>query len=90
MRAIEDGVVGKGNSASKEGETAEKKEGEKEEDKEKAKGSSGDEILVPLTSSLYVRGRMASREHVLVDVGTGFYVEKVGFAGGGGYSPPVH
>lgn len=86
MRAIEDGVVGKGNSASKEGETAEKKE----EDKEKAKGSSGDEILVPLTSSLYVRGRMASREHVLVDVGTGFYVEKVGFAGGGGYSPPVH
>lgn len=86
MRAIEDGVVGKGNSASKEGETAEKKE----EDKEKAKGSSGDEILVPLTSSLYVRGRMASRERVLVDVGTGFYVEKVGFAGGGGYSPPVH
>lgn len=37
-----------------------------------------DEILVPLTSSLYVKGRLADREKVLVDVGTGFYVEKVG------------
>lgn len=35
------------------------------------------EILVPLTSSLYVKGKMADREKVLVDVGTGFYVEKV-------------
>lgn len=37
------------------------------------------EILVPLTSSLYVKGKMADREKVLVDVGTGFYVEKVRF-----------
>lgn len=36
-----------------------------------------DEILVPLTSSLYVKGRLTDREKVLVDVGTGFYVEKV-------------
>lgn len=36
-----------------------------------------DEILVPLTSSLYVPGRLADREKVVVDVGTGFYVEKV-------------
>lgn len=44
-----------------------------------AKGTDGkDEILVPLTSSLYVKGRLADREKVLVDVGTGFYVEKVG------------
>ncbi|CDM30432.1 hypothetical protein DTO013E5_2608 [Penicillium roqueforti] len=35
-----------------------------------------DEILVPLTSSLYVKGRLTDREKVLVDVGTGFYVEK--------------
>ena len=35
-------------------------------------------ILVPLTSSLYVKGTLADREKVLVDVGTGFYVEKVG------------
>ncbi|EAL90401.1 prefoldin subunit 5, putative [Aspergillus fumigatus A1163] len=42
------------------------------------KGTAGkDDILVPLTSSLYVRGKLADREKVLVDVGTGFYVEKV-------------
>ncbi|KAH9843416.1 putative prefoldin subunit 5 [Teratosphaeria destructans] len=33
-------------------------------------------LLVPLTSSLYVPGRLADTENVLVDVGTGFYVEK--------------
>ena len=43
------------------------------------KGTDGkDEVLVPLTSSLYVKGKLADREKVLVDVGTGFYVEKVG------------
>ncbi|KAL2819015.1 Prefoldin [Aspergillus cavernicola] len=41
------------------------------------KGTKGkDEILVPLTSSLYVKGRLVDREKVLVDVGTGFFVEK--------------
>ncbi|KKY23863.1 putative prefoldin subunit [Phaeomoniella chlamydospora] len=34
------------------------------------------EILVPLTGSLYVPGKLADREKVIVDVGTGFYVEK--------------
>lgn len=33
-------------------------------------------LLVPLTSSLYVPGKLADSEHVLVDVGTGFFVEK--------------
>ena len=33
-------------------------------------------LLVPLTPSLYVPGKLADTEHVLVDVGTGFYVEK--------------
>ena len=33
-------------------------------------------ILVPLTSSLYVPGKVADTEHVIVDIGTGFYVEK--------------
>lgn len=33
-------------------------------------------LLVPLTSSLYVPGQLADTENVLVDVGTGFYVEK--------------
>lgn len=42
-----------------------------------AEEGKGDEILVPLTSSLYVKGKLADREKVIVDVGTGFYVEKV-------------
>jgi len=33
-------------------------------------------ILVPLTSSLYVPGTLADTDSVIVDVGTGFYVEK--------------
>lgn len=33
-------------------------------------------MLVPLTSSLYVPGTLADEKNVLVDVGTGFYVEK--------------
>lgn len=37
-------------------------------------------ILVPLTSSLYVKGKLADREKVIVDVGTGFYVEKVRYS----------
>lgn len=39
----------------------------------------GTPILVPLTPSLYVPGKLAATDTVLVDVGTGFYVEKVGF-----------
>ena len=39
--------------------------------------SSDSSVLVPLTSSLYVPGRLATRDSVLVDIGTGFYVEKV-------------
>ncbi len=37
----------------------------------------GKPILVPLTSSLYVPGKLADTNNVIVDVGTGFYVEKV-------------
>ncbi|KAK4117241.1 Prefoldin alpha subunit [Canariomyces notabilis] len=33
-------------------------------------------VLVPLTNSLYVKGQLADSDRVLVDVGTGFYVEK--------------
>jgi hypothetical protein len=36
-------------------------------------------ILVPLTNSLYVSGTLSNASHVLVDIGTGFYVEKVFF-----------
>ncbi|KEY67463.1 hypothetical protein S7711_02383 [Stachybotrys chartarum IBT 7711] len=38
-------------------------------------------VLVPLTNSLYVRGDLTDTNKVLVDVGTGFLVEKVGMAG---------
>ncbi|XP_030054030.1 prefoldin subunit 5 [Microcaecilia unicolor] len=36
----------------------------------------GKELLVPLTSSMYVPGKLNDVEHVLIDVGTGYYVEK--------------
>ena len=36
-------------------------------------------ILVPLTSSLYVPGKLADPENVIVDVGTEYYVKKVRF-----------
>lgn len=39
--------------------------------------SLGKTILVPLTNSLYVPGKLSNPEHVIVDVGTGYYVEKV-------------
>lgn len=35
------------------------------------------DILVPLTNSLYVKGKLSRPDRVLVDIGTGFYVEKV-------------
>lgn len=34
------------------------------------------EILVPLTSSMYVPGHLSDVENVLVDIGTGYFVEK--------------
>nr|ACM08735.1 Prefoldin subunit 5 [Salmo salar] len=40
------------------------------------KSNAGKELLVPLTSSMYVPGTLNDVEHVLVDVGTGYYVEK--------------
>ncbi|XP_043274382.1 prefoldin subunit 5 [Venturia canescens] len=38
--------------------------------------SKGREILVPLTDSMYVPGKLAGTGTVLVDIGTGYYVEK--------------
>jgi Prefoldin subunit len=35
-------------------------------------------ILIPLTSSLYLPGKLKDAENVIVDVGTGYYVKKVG------------
>lgn len=36
----------------------------------------GKTILVPLTTSLYVPGMLSDTQNVLVDIGTGYYVEK--------------
>jgi hypothetical protein len=37
----------------------------------------GAEVLVPLTSSLYVPGEIEQTQKVLLDIGTGYFVEKV-------------
>ncbi|XP_053974025.1 prefoldin subunit 5 [Hylaeus anthracinus] len=34
------------------------------------------EILVPLTGSMYVAGKLADTTNVLVDIGTGYYAQK--------------
>jgi prefoldin alpha subunit len=36
-----------------------------------------EEIFVPLTSSLYVKGRLSNVEKLMVDIGTGYFAEKV-------------
>jgi prefoldin alpha subunit len=41
--------------------------------KEKSKGK---EIMVPLTSSLYVPGVMEENDKVLVEVGAGYFIEE--------------
>ncbi|XP_074023102.1 LOW QUALITY PROTEIN: prefoldin subunit 5 [Numenius arquata] len=41
-----------------------------------SKSNPGKDLLVPLTSSMYVPGKLSDTERVLVDVGTGYYVEK--------------
>lgn len=39
-------------------------------------GGIGKTILIPLTASLYLPGTLTSVDTVIVDVGTGYYVEK--------------
>eukprot|EP00919_Chromeraceae_sp_WS-2016_P058615 GHVR01139357.1.p1 GENE.GHVR01139357.1~~GHVR01139357.1.p1 ORF type:complete len:148 (-),score=40.07 GHVR01139357.1:47-490(-) len=34
----------------------------------------GNEMLIPMTSSLYVKGELVETDEVLVDIGTGFHV----------------
>merc|ERR1719187_2578471 len=38
--------------------------------------SNGKKILVPLTSCMYVPGQISDAEKLLIDIGTGYYVEK--------------
>jgi prefoldin alpha subunit len=39
-------------------------------------GSEGNPILVPLTESLYVPGKIRNPDNLLVEIGTGYFVEK--------------
>lgn len=36
----------------------------------------GETILIPLTSSMYVPGKIGDADHVVVDIGTGYYLKK--------------
>lgn len=38
----------------------------------------GKQILVPMTASMYVPATLIETDSVLVDIGTGYYVKKVG------------
>ena len=42
-----------------------------------APDTKGKEVLVPLTSCMYVPGTISDAEKLLIDVGTGYYVERV-------------
>ena len=37
----------------------------------------GKEVLIPMTGSLYVPGKLGCSKKVLVDIGAGYYVEQV-------------
>jgi prefoldin alpha subunit len=40
------------------------------------KGANGQNLMVPLTGSLYVRGKLSQQDAFIVDIGTNYYVEK--------------
>ncbi|KAL6762404.1 Prefoldin-domain-containing protein, partial [Haematococcus lacustris] len=46
-----------------------------------SESKTGQPLLLPLTQSVYVSGEVASVEEVLVDVGTGYFVEMTTSAG---------
>lgn len=39
----------------------------------------GKTILVPLTGSMYVPGTILDTDNVIIDIGTGYYAQKVSF-----------
>jgi hypothetical protein len=38
-------------------------------------GVTGQPLLLPITNSLYVNGKISNNGNILVDIGTGYYVE---------------
>ncbi|XP_055942185.1 prefoldin subunit 5-like [Argiope bruennichi] len=56
---------------------AQKKYGDSKECVEKMQNmKEGNSLLVPLTDSMYVPGELDETKKVLIDIGTGYYVEK--------------
>jgi len=41
-----------------------------------AKAKEGQKMLVPMTQSLFIPGKLADTEHVTVEIGTGFFVKR--------------
>lgn len=44
---------------------------------ENMESSKGEDLLVPITSSLYLPGKIAQKDEYLVDIGTGYFVGKL-------------
>lgn len=44
---------------------------------ENMENSKGENLLVPITSSLYLPGKIAQKDEYLVDIGTGYFVSKL-------------
>lgn len=44
---------------------------------ENMENSKGENLLVPITSSLYLPGKIAQKDEYLVDIGTGYFVGKL-------------
>ncbi|KAI9341558.1 Prefoldin-domain-containing protein [Zopfochytrium polystomum] len=55
---------------------AQAKFGDSLESLDSISGQASKPILVPLTSSLYVPGELGNVEKVIVDIGTGYFIEK--------------
>ena len=39
------------------------------------KASSGDDLMIPMTTSLYISGKLKTNDKFLVELGTGYYAE---------------
>jgi len=57
-------------------EEKEKEKGEEEEVEEEGTKNKKREMLVPVTGSMFVRGELEDVNKMLIDIGTGYYVEK--------------
>lgn len=45
-------------------------------DKLESKSSEGEESLIPVTNSLFLKGTLLNSQNVMIDIGTGYWMEK--------------